>query len=461
MMSNVLSGFRLVLVLLLAWIAVVVSLAFPHPVSAQRGKPEGLYYKSWAVVIGIENYLIAPKVPGAIEDAKSVAAALRNVGFEDIIEVYDKDAASRQLHQLLADFLPRKVGRMDRVALFFIGHAGTTRDAQGKEVGYFVPWDAQPNNVSKALTFDEIKEFTRRSAAKHMLLISGTGLRGWEVTAAQQLSLEGREAPEEETEKRAVQVLTAGDKGETVLRQDGKSFFVQALVTGLSGAADQNKNGWLMATELGVYVKDQVETATGGKQHPQFAQLDGAGDTILIEGRKAAFTAGPEPKTPAERMQAAKAQYDQAFALLQQRKSAEEALDRLNRAIQYDPTFGDAYVLKSYVRLEVLPQLDEALAAAKLSVEHAPQNPDSHYTLGLVLEKRGQFAEAERAYRQALSVNPNYADVYYSLGTLYADQLKDDKKSVEAFRRYLELGGVSERAKSAVEQAGGQPAPGK
>jgi tetratricopeptide (TPR) repeat protein len=216
-----------------------------------------------------------------------------------------------------------------------------------------------------------------------------------------------------------------------------------------------------MATELGVYVKDQVETATGGKQHPQFAQLDGAGDTILIEGRKAAFTAGPEPKTPAERMQAAKAQYDQAFALLQQRKSAEEALDRLNRAIQYDPTFGDAYVLKSYVRLEVLPQLDEALAAAKLSVEHAPQNPDSHYTLGLVLEKRGQFAEAERAYRQALSVNPNYADVYYSLGTLYADQLKDDKKSVEAFRRYLELGGVSERAKSAVEQAGGQPAPGK
>ena len=33
-------------------------------VHAQLGKPEGLYYRSWAVVIGIENYLVAPKVPG-------------------------------------------------------------------------------------------------------------------------------------------------------------------------------------------------------------------------------------------------------------------------------------------------------------------------------------------------------------------------------------------------------------
>jgi tetratricopeptide (TPR) repeat protein len=460
-MSASLSSLRVLLLLLLAWSAGALSIALPSPAEAQRGKPEGLYYKSWAVVIGIENYLLAPKFPGAVEDAKTVAAALRKVGFEEVIEIYDKDAGSKQLHQLLADYLPRKVGRQDRVAFFFTGHAGITRDPQGKDVGYLVPWDAQQNNVSKALTFDEIKEFTRRSASKHTLLIFGTGLRGWEVTAAQQLSLEGRDAPEEETEKRAVQVLTAGDKGETSLQQSGKSLFVQALLSGLSGAADQNKNGWLMASELSHYVKQQVEAASGGKQHPQFAQLDGAGDTILIEGRKAAFTIGPEPKSEAERTQAAKAQYEQAFTLLQQQKSAEEALERLNRAIQYDPNFGDAYVLKSYVRLEVLPQLDEALSAAKLAVEHAPQNPDSHYTLGLVLEKRAQYAEAERAYLQALSVNPNYADVYFSLGVLYADQLKDGKKSVDAFRRYLELGGVSERAKMAVEQASNQPSSGK
>jgi tetratricopeptide (TPR) repeat protein len=146
-------------------------------------------------------------------------------------------------------------------------------------------------------------------------------------------------------------------------------------------------------------------------------------------------------------------QYEQAFALLQSGKAADEALDRLNKALEYDPTFGDAYVLKSYVRFEVLPNLDEALTAAKAAVQYAPKNPDSYYTLGLIYEKRGQYAEAEKAMRDALTVNPNYVDVYFSLGTLYADEIKDDKKAVEAFERYLELGGSHSRARDAVAQA--------
>lgn len=437
---------------------ILFGLPFIEVTHAQLGKPEGLYYKSWAVVIGVENYLLAPKVPGAVEDAKAVAEALRKLGFEDIVELYDKEAKFRRLQQVLDDYLPRKVGRQDRVIIFFAGHAGTTLDAQGKELGYLVPWDAQMNNASKAVTFDHLKEFSRRSMSKHTLFIFEASVRGWEVTASQQLSLEGRDAPEDDTEKRAVQVLTAADRGEVLAKKEGRGAFITALVAGLNGAADQNKNGWLMASELGTYVQQQVEATTGNTQHPQFARLDGDGDTILIEGKKSAFTLGQEPKTDAERAQAARTQYDQAFSLLQQQKSAEEALERLDKAIQYNPSFGDAYVLKSYVRLEILPNLDEAFSAAKLAVQYAPQNPDSYYTLGLILEKRGAFPEAERAMLQALTVNPAYTDVYYSLGTLYADHLKDPKKSVDAFRRYLELGGNSARARSAVEQVGGPPA---
>ena len=36
---------------------------------------------------------------------------------------------------------------------------------------------------------------------------------------------------------------------------------------------------------------------------------------------------------------------------------------------------------------EVLPNLGEALAAAKAAVQYAPKNPDSQYTLGLIYEK--------------------------------------------------------------------------
>jgi tetratricopeptide (TPR) repeat protein len=132
-------------------------------------------------------------------------------------------------------------------------------------------------------------------------------------------------------------------------------------------------------------------------------------------------------------------------------------LERLEKALEYDPTFGDAYVLKSYVRLEILPNLEEALSAARLAVQYAPKNPDAQYTLGLIHEKRGQYAEAEYAMRKALVVNPNYTDVYFSLGILYADKMKDQSKSVEAFTRYLELGGNNARARAAV----GQSAPAK
>ena len=145
--------------------------------------------------------------------------------------------------------------------------------------------------------------------------------------------------------------------------------------------------------------------------------------------------------------------YEQAYALLQSGKSPEEALRLLNTALEYDSTFGDVYVLKSYVLLEVLPNLDAALATAMLAMQYAPKNPDSPYTLGLIYEKRGQYAEAERAMREALVVNPDYADVYFSLGILYADKMKDHEKSVKAFTRYLELGGDHARARAAVTQS--------
>jgi len=420
--------------------------------SAQLGKPEGLYYKSWAIVIGVENYLLAPKIPGMIEDAKAVAQAFRQLGFDEVVELYDKDASARRLQQMLSDYLPRKVGRHDRLVLYFAGHAGVMQDLDGMDLGYLVPWDAQVGNVSKSMTFEQLKEFSRRSASKHTLFFLNAAVRGWEVSTAQPLFLEGRLAPEDEMERRAVQVLTAGDKGESLSQEKGKSLFVQVLLQGLSGAADRNKNGWLMASEIGDYVKQQVSERSKGVQHPLFVQLEGEGDTVLIEGRKAAFIMGAEPQSPAERQQAAKMQYEQAVALLQTGKSPEEALERLDRALEYDPTFGDAYVLKSYVRLEVLPNLEDALSAAKLAVQHVPKNPDAQYTLGMIYEKRGQYVEAERAMREALVANPNYTDVYFSLGILYADQMKDQPKSVEAFTRYLELGGNHARARAAVAQ---------
>ena len=438
----------------LVWTASPVPVAF-----GQAGKPEGLYYKSWGIVIGIDDYQVAPKLSTAVADAKAVAEALRKLGFEEVIEIYNKDAKSKNLKTVLENDLPRKVGRQDRIVLFFAGHAGITRDMNGQDLGYLVPWDAQSTNVSKAITLDDLKEFSRRVMSKHILFWLDTAVSGWEVTPPQPVSSEGRLSPEAETDKRAVQVLTAASKGETLVQKDGRGVFVASLVSGLKGAADDNKNGWLMASELGEYVKREVEKASGGAQHPQFARLVGDGDGVLIEGKKSAFYLEPVPKNDAERKATAKQEYDKALAILEQKKPLDEAVERLDKAIEYDPSFGDAYVMKSFLYLERLSKPDEALAAAELAVKHAPANRDSHYILGLVLQRKGQFDQAERALRQALTVDPNYSDVYLSLGDLYADDLKNQKKAVEAYQRYLETGGNENRVREYLQQAG-QAAPG-
>lgn len=449
----------LAVVLLTAYVLGVFPPSSVSTVQAQLGKPEGLYYKSWALVIGIENYVVAPPVPGAITDAKKVAEAFRQLGFDEVVEFYDKDASSRRLHQVLNDVVPRKVGRMDRLVMFYAGHAGSMQDADGQERGYLVPFDAPVHNAIKSVTVEQLKEFTRRSASKHTLLIIDAPLSGWEMTKSQELTLEGRLSPEPETERRAVQVISAAGQGEVSERPDNRSRFVHTLLTGLSGAADLDKNGWLMASELGTYLAEQVGAASSGKQIPTSLRIEGEGDTVLIEGRKSALTLGAEPQTPAERQQQAKAQYERAFALLQEGKAIEEAVERLDRAIDYDPTYGDAYVLKSYVRSEVLPNLDEALSAGLLAAKYAPENPDSFYMLGSIYQKHGRFRDAETAFRQALRVNNAYQDAYLALGELYADRLNEPQKSVEAFRRYLELGGTHDRARAAVSQADRTPKP--
>jgi len=443
---------------LCASILLSVLLFLVSPAFAQLGKPEVLYYKSWAVVIGINDYLMAPKLQAAVGNAKAMADTLRKLGFDEVVELYDKDASFRRLSSIFNDYLPRKVGRQDRVVIYFAGHSGITKDMNGKDLGHMVPWDAPTTNAAKGITMDELKASSRRVMAKHILFLLDTGISGWDVTPPQQLSLEGRIAPEAETERRAVQILTAGGKGEPVKLDQSPDPFVDAIQSGVSGAADQDKNGWLLASELAGYVGPEVEKKTAGAQHPQYAKLDGEGDTILIEGSKTAFKSGREPKTEAERAAAAKEQYDQAFTILQEQRSIEEALTRLNKALEYNPAFGDAYVLKSYLYLEMAQNLPEALTAAKQAVKYAPQNPDSTYTLGLVLQRQGQYADAEKAMRQALEVNPNYSDVYLSLGDLYAEDLKDRAKAAEAYRRHLETGGQETRARAFVEKNGAEPA---
>lgn len=398
---------------------------------------EALYDKSRALIIGIDQYPQGRSVPGAVEEAKQVAQVLRQLGFEEILELYNKDATGRRLHAALTDLFGKKVDRSGRVVVFFAGHTGSTRDGKGRDIGYLVPADAQPGSGTKFLTVETIREFGKRSPSKHALLIVNAPLRASEGAPVKP------SVPLAGTDARAVQVIAAGGRDERAGKPSVKVSFVQVVLTGLSGAADLDQNGWLTASELGAYVKQQVDAIS--------IRIEGDGDTVLRQKRKA--VAPLDTQQPRQDREAARIEYDQALAQLQGGKYAEEALASLNRAIEDDPSFAEAYILKSYLRLEVLPQLDEALDAGRQAVKHAPDNPDAFYSLGLVHQRMGHAKEAEQALVQATKLNPENLDAFFALGMLYEDQLSDQAKSVEAFRRYLELGGADGRARAAVSQA--------
>src|SRR5688572_16121844 len=147
--------------LVLSWLLFLGSIASAATILAGSVKSDPPYDKSRALVIGIEQYAQAQSVPGAVEEAKLFAQAYRQLGFEEIIELYNKDATSRRLHQALTDIFTRKVERKGRVVVFFAGHTGIVRDSKGRDQGYFVPADAQINKAAKSLTIETFREFTR------------------------------------------------------------------------------------------------------------------------------------------------------------------------------------------------------------------------------------------------------------------------------------------------------------
>lgn len=82
-------------------------------------------------------------------------------------------------------------------------------------------------------------------------------------------------------------------------------------------------------------------------------------------------------------------------------------------------------------------QLQMALSYCRLSLQ-AEVTPQGYKLLGDCLQRLGQLPEAEAAYRQALQLQPDWAEVYANLGSLYAQQ-QQWLKSLFCYRRTLVL----------------------
>lgn len=79
-----------------------------------------------------------------------------------------------------------------------------------------------------------------------------------------------------------------------------------------------------------------------------------------------------------------------------------------------------------------------ALNAAWRGVELAPQEPQAHLVLGLVAARLEQFDLAERAYREALRLDPGLAEARHDIGVLRLEQ----RRYAEALEHLAEAAAI-------------------
>jgi len=252
-------------------------------VVSKKGQPLYLYKDYHAVVIGVSDYDHWPKLPNAVKDTEEVAGKLREMGFK-VKLITNPD--SRQLKSTLSEIARRLGTEQNRaLILYYAGHGETTTLADGTELGYIIPKDCPLQILdplgfdTKAVSMKEIEMLALKVRSKHMLVMFDSCFSG-------SLFALSRAAPTDISEKSAKpvrQFMTAGGANETV---PDRSIFKVCLLQGLDGEADYNRDGYVTASELGLYLQTKVVNYTRGAQHPQFGKINNPyldkGDFIFV-----------------------------------------------------------------------------------------------------------------------------------------------------------------------------------
>jgi len=267
---------------------------------------DSLYNQSYAVIIGINAYEKWPSLEYAVNDARSIQKRLKEMGF-DTVTLLDNNATRENILKVLGDELPKKVEKNDRVIIFFAGHGQTEELADGSQMGYIIPVDSDTRNIfSTAISMDQVRQFSRRLPAKHVLYLIDACYSGLGLTRSGGIPPSDRDYLNKITTRKAHQMLTAGGKGEQAHEEEGHGVFTKYILEGLDGSADREDKGYVTFSDLASYVRPKVTRMTRNSQVPQYGSIDGEGEFVFVLTKaapEAASTPASERDTVARQPQ--------------------------------------------------------------------------------------------------------------------------------------------------------------
>lgn len=232
--------------------------------------------KSWAVVIGIDEYAKLPKLKYAVADAKAVAKELEDRGYQ-VVSLYNGDATRQNILGALGDSLAASVGEHDRVVVFFAGHGQTKKSKGGKEMGYLLPVQGEQESLAgTGISMGAIRDLSDALPSKHVLFLIDACYGGLAGVQFRSIPRATDSYIKTITRERGRQLITAGGKDQEAMEgpEWGHSVFTHFLLEGLKkGLADLNEDGIIPASELYAYLDSRVFQAAQMKGHTQRPEL--------------------------------------------------------------------------------------------------------------------------------------------------------------------------------------------
>jgi len=242
------------------------------------------YENSFALVIGINNYMSAPPLGYAVNDAEAVAESLKtqfDFPNDNITLLLDENATKNEIMTAFMSYANGDVSPDDRIFVFFAGH-GMTQTGRRGEVGFLVPHDGDQDNLSTLIRWDDLTRNAELISAKHILFVMDACYGGLAITRA--LSSGSMRFLKDMLQRYSRQVLTAGKANEVVADAGGPipnhSVFTGHFLQGLQGKAATG-DGIITANGVMAYVYDRVAKDLHSQQTPHYGFFDGDGDFIF------------------------------------------------------------------------------------------------------------------------------------------------------------------------------------
>lgn len=242
------------------------------------------YRWSHALIIGIDRYEHVSPLGYAVSDAVAISGLLTSqLGFDEMNLKLLKDEDATKANILRAFLSLARYGTEDddRVIIFFAGHGQTVSSIKG-DVGFLIPFDGNPKDLSTLIRWDELTRNSDFIRAKHILFLMDACYGGLALTRS--VAPGTMRFLRDMMLRVSRQVLTAGKADETVSDLGGPlpnhSIFTGHLLEALSGKARDN-DGNITANGVIAYVYQAVGADSSSQQTPHYGYLHGDGDLIF------------------------------------------------------------------------------------------------------------------------------------------------------------------------------------